>query len=71
MARLAVVHPSEFRQVLVEAFAVNERMNQLLLEHPLAPGKPNLRAARGGPSPPSSHTFTTYAQSGLGSQPRI
>jgi uncharacterized damage-inducible protein DinB len=33
MARLAVVPPSEFRQVLVEAFAVNERMNQLLLEH--------------------------------------
>ncbi len=33
MARLAAVQPSEFRDVLVEAFAVNERMNQLLLEH--------------------------------------
>lgn len=33
MARLAVEPPSEFRQVLVEAFAVNERMNQILLEH--------------------------------------
>lgn len=33
MARLARVPPSEFPRVLLEIFAVNERMNQLVLEH--------------------------------------
>ncbi len=33
MARLAVAAAPDFRQVVVEAYAVNDRMNQILLEH--------------------------------------
>ncbi len=33
MARAAGLHDYDFRQVLPEAYAVNDRMNQLVLEH--------------------------------------
>ena len=33
MARLAAVPVPDFRQALLETYAVNDRMNQLLLEH--------------------------------------
>jgi len=33
VARLSIVPTSEFSRVLLETFAVNERINQLLLEH--------------------------------------
>ncbi len=33
MARLAAVPAPDFRQALLETYAVNDRMNQLLLEH--------------------------------------
>lgn len=65
MARLAAAAALDFRQVLLETYVVNDRMNQLVLEH-LNPAAWRAKppGARDVPSPQSSPTSTTFAASG-------
>jgi hypothetical protein len=65
MARLTAPAVLNFRQALLETYAVNGRMNQALLEH-LDPGawRPKPPGARDVPSLRASLASTTSAASG-------